>query len=58
LPLSSGTGTLGVQEAEHAGELLPINQDPIAGPDLIANLALVYAWAREKGPRSLGSGEE
>ncbi|HJW38161.1 MAG TPA: protein kinase [Candidatus Udaeobacter sp.] len=37
-----------ISEARRAVELLPIAKDAVNGPDLIANLALVYAWTGER----------
>jgi serine/threonine protein kinase/Flp pilus assembly protein TadD len=37
-----------IREALHAIELMPIAKDSIAGPQLVINLALVYAWTGER----------
>jgi len=37
-----------IRAAQHAVELLPIAKDSLNGPDLVANLALVYAWTDER----------
>jgi TolB-like protein len=37
-----------IREARRAVELLPIAKDSVAGPALVANLALVYAWTGER----------
>jgi tetratricopeptide (TPR) repeat protein len=37
-----------IREAWRAVELLPIAKDSVAGPALVANLALVYAWTGER----------
>ncbi len=37
-----------IREARRAVELLPIAKDSIAGPNLVTNLALVYAWTAER----------
>jgi TolB-like protein/cytochrome c-type biogenesis protein CcmH/NrfG len=37
-----------IREALRAVELMPITKDSIAGPALVANLALVYAWTGER----------
>jgi TolB-like protein/Tfp pilus assembly protein PilF len=36
-----------IAEAKHATELLPISKDAIGGPQIQANLAVVYAWTNE-----------
>ena len=33
-----------IREARHAVDLVPIAKDSYWGPELVANLALVYAW--------------
>jgi TolB-like protein/Tfp pilus assembly protein PilF len=37
-----------IREARRAVELLPIAKESLNGPDLVANLALVYAWTGER----------
>ena len=37
-----------LDEGQRAVELLPISKDAIAGPILVENLAVVYAWTGEK----------
>ena len=37
-----------IREARRAVELLPIVKESLNGPDLVANLALVYAWTGER----------
>jgi tetratricopeptide (TPR) repeat protein len=37
-----------IREARRAVELLPIAKDAVNAPNLIANLALVYAWTGER----------
>src|SRR5262249_45761481 len=37
-----------IREARRAVELLPIAKDSVAGPALVANLVLVYAWTGER----------
>ena len=37
-----------IREARRAVELQPIAKDSLNGPDLVANLALVYAWTGER----------
>ncbi|HKR54547.1 MAG TPA: FlgO family outer membrane protein, partial [Chthoniobacterales bacterium] len=37
-----------IREALRAVELLPIARDSVNGPNLVANLALVYAWTGER----------
>jgi serine/threonine protein kinase len=37
-----------IREARQAVELMPILKDSVAGPALIADLALVYAWTGER----------
>ncbi|MDQ6765597.1 MAG: hypothetical protein M3Z22_05790 [Verrucomicrobiota bacterium] len=37
-----------VQEGRGACELLPVSQDAIEGPDLLTNLAVIFAWVGEK----------
>jgi TolB-like protein len=37
-----------IREARHAVELLPIAKESLNGPNLVANLALVYAWTGER----------
>jgi Flp pilus assembly protein TadD len=36
-----------IDEAKHAIEMRPTSKDAIAGPGIVANLALVYAWTNE-----------
>jgi TolB-like protein/Flp pilus assembly protein TadD len=36
------------REGERACELLPVSKDALDGPDLVVNLALIYAWTGEK----------
>jgi hypothetical protein len=33
--------------AKRAVDLLPISEDAVAGPNLVVNLAVVYAWTNE-----------
>jgi eukaryotic-like serine/threonine-protein kinase len=44
-----------IREARRAVELMPIAKDSIAGPNLVTNLALVYAWtgARDRALEQL-----
>ena len=35
-------------EGRRACELLPVTKDAVAGPPLLANLAVIYAWTGEK----------
>jgi TolB-like protein len=37
-----------IREALRAVDLMPIAKDSIAGPDIVRNLALVYAWTGER----------
>jgi tetratricopeptide (TPR) repeat protein len=37
-----------IREAQRAVDLVPIAKDSYNGPDIIANLALVYAWTGER----------
>jgi tetratricopeptide (TPR) repeat protein len=37
-----------IREARHAVDLVPIAKDSYWGPELVANLALVYAWTGER----------
>src|SRR6266496_5432512 len=37
-----------IREARQAVELLPIAKDSLNGPNLVVNLALVYAWTGER----------
>jgi TolB-like protein/Tfp pilus assembly protein PilF len=37
-----------ITEAQRAVDLKPIAKDSVDGPDLVANLALVYAWTGER----------
>ena len=37
-----------IREARRAVDLLPIAKDSLNGPDVVANLALVYAWTGER----------
>jgi TolB-like protein/predicted Zn-dependent protease len=37
-----------IRQARRAVELMPIAKDSIAGPNLVTNLALVYAWTGER----------
>ena len=43
-----GRKEVAIHEALRAVELMPIAKDSIAGPNLVANLALVYAWTGER----------
>jgi Flp pilus assembly protein TadD len=36
-----------IGEAKHAIEMRPTSKDALAGPGIVANLALVYAWTNE-----------
>jgi TolB-like protein/Tfp pilus assembly protein PilF/class 3 adenylate cyclase len=36
------------REGRRACELLPVSKDALYGPDLVVNLALIYAWTGEK----------
>lgn len=36
-----------IAEAKHAVEMLPISKDAVDGPDVLKNLAVVYAWTNE-----------
>jgi hypothetical protein len=36
-----------ISGAKRAVELLPISKDAIVGPDILKNLAVVYAWSNE-----------
>ncbi len=38
-----------IREGKAAVEMLPVSKDAFSGPDLIENLALIYAWTGEKG---------
>jgi TolB-like protein/class 3 adenylate cyclase/Flp pilus assembly protein TadD len=37
-----------IREGRRAVELVPVSKDAIDGPDLILNLAVIYAWTGEK----------
>jgi TolB-like protein len=37
-----------LREGKRACELLPVSKDALEGADLVANLALIYAWTGEK----------
>jgi TolB-like protein/predicted Ser/Thr protein kinase/Tfp pilus assembly protein PilF len=37
-----------IREALRAVELMPIAKDSVVGPDIVTNLALVYAWTGER----------
>ncbi len=37
-----------IREGRRAVELLPVTKDAIIGPQLVQNLALIYAWTGEK----------
>jgi tetratricopeptide (TPR) repeat protein len=37
-----------IREARQAVDLMPITKESLAGPNLVANLALVYAWTGER----------
>jgi hypothetical protein len=36
-----------IWEAKRAIEMLPISRDAVDGPDIVINLAVVYAWTNE-----------
>lgn len=36
-----------ISEAKRAVEILPISKDAVFGPDMVMNLAVVYAWTDE-----------
>jgi TolB-like protein/cytochrome c-type biogenesis protein CcmH/NrfG len=36
-----------IREGQHAVELLPVTRDSIDGPELIINLAIIFAWVGE-----------
>jgi tetratricopeptide (TPR) repeat protein len=36
-----------ISEAKRAVEMLPISKDAVEGPDIVVNLAIVYAWTNE-----------
>jgi hypothetical protein len=36
-----------IMEAKHAVDMLPNSRDAMDGPDLLSNLAVVYAWSNE-----------
>ncbi|MBV8277733.1 MAG: hypothetical protein JO170_21065, partial [Verrucomicrobia bacterium] len=36
-----------ITEAKRAAEVLPISQDAVVGPQILVNLAVVYAWTNE-----------
>jgi serine/threonine-protein kinase len=38
-----------IREGRRAVELLPATKDVMTGPELVRNLALIYAWTGEKG---------
>jgi TolB-like protein/Tfp pilus assembly protein PilF len=37
-----------IREAQHAVELVPISKDSLFGPEMVRNLAWVYAWTDER----------
>ena len=37
-----------LREGRRAVELLPVTKDVMTGPELVRNLALIYAWTGEK----------
>jgi TolB-like protein/Tfp pilus assembly protein PilF len=43
-----GRNEQGIAECRRAVELEPISRDPVEGPELVKNLALVYAWAGDR----------
>ena len=42
-----GRKQLAISEAKRAVEMLPISKDAVDGPNLVRELAVVYAWANE-----------
>jgi hypothetical protein len=42
-----GNKEVAISAAKRAVELLPISKDAIDGPDIVVNLAVVYAWTNE-----------
>ena len=40
---------IAISEAKQAAEMLPIPKDSVDGPNLLLNLAVVYAWTGELG---------
>lgn len=37
-----------IQEAKRSVEILPVSKDALNGPQLVVNLAIVYAWTNER----------
>jgi tetratricopeptide (TPR) repeat protein len=42
-----GDKQLAIPEAKRAAEMMPISRDALDGPNVLANLATVYAWTNE-----------
>jgi tetratricopeptide (TPR) repeat protein len=45
-----GKNEIAIAEAKRAVEMEPISKDAMVGPDLLVNLAVVYAWTGESDP--------
>ena len=45
--IALGRRELAISEAQRAVEMVPISKDAVYAPNLVKNLARVYAWANE-----------